>query len=220
MEKRALRVRILPERQRVDLRGVNEPLLGLRVELFHRSNSSCGARCGALVICAIVVAAGEQGASTTELAQDDFSHSPPHVNGLGSGAAKPRVSGSVDRSGVCFCLVETALDHVGSGDGCTECLDQFLDQLVRDVAPDILELCLGENGIERSDHSHSRSQRTITGTTIPKLPIQARDLSLTQFQLGLGLLQGNGIVLLRSARRGGLIFATSAFALTSFPATA
>ena len=107
--------------KRVDLSGVIERLLDLRVELFHRSNSSWGARCD------IVVAAGEQGDFTTELAQDDFGHSPPHVNGLGRGAAKPRVSGSVDRSGVCFCLVEIALDRVGSGDGCTECQDEFLD---------------------------------------------------------------------------------------------
>ena len=106
----------------------------------------------------------------------------------------------MDSIGVCFCRVETVLDRVGSGDGCTECLDQFLDQLVGDITPDILDLCLGENRIEHSDQSRRRSQRTITGTLIPKLPFQALDLSLTAFQIGLGLLQGNGIVLPRSAR--------------------
>ena len=45
-----------------------------------------------LVIRAIVVVAGEQGDCTTELAHGDFSHSPPHVNRLGRGAAKGRVT--------------------------------------------------------------------------------------------------------------------------------
>lgn len=78
--------------KRVDLRGVVERPLDFRVELFHRSNSSCGARCGALVIRAIVVAAGEQGAFTTELAQDRFSHSPPRVNGLERGGREAPAS--------------------------------------------------------------------------------------------------------------------------------
>ena len=58
------------------------------------------------------------------IGQDDFSHDPPQVTDWGRGAANARVS--VDGTGG-FCLVEIALDHVGSGDGCTECQDQFLD---------------------------------------------------------------------------------------------
>lgn len=137
---------------------------------------------------AIVVAAGEQGDFTMELAQDDFSHDPPQVTDWGRGAAKARVS--VDGTDG-FCLVEIALDRVGSGDSCTECLDQFLDRLIAGIIPEILDLCLGETRLDHSDHSHRRSQRSITGTLIPKLSFQTLDLSLTAFQIGLGLLQGN-----------------------------
>jgi hypothetical protein len=149
---------------------------------------------------AIVVAAGEQGDFTTELTHDDFSYSPPQVNRLGRGAAKARV-GSVDGSGVHFCL-ETVLDRLSGRNSRTKILDQFLDRLLRYVAPEILDLGLGENRNKRSDHSRGRFQRTVTGTSIPgiEFPIQALDLSLRLFQFGLGLLQGNGFVMPRSVR--------------------
>jgi hypothetical protein len=63
------------------------------MNLFWVSGSNCSM--GRILLAvridhrAIVVAAGEQGDLTTELAQDDFSYS---VNRLGRGAAKARVS--------------------------------------------------------------------------------------------------------------------------------
>jgi hypothetical protein len=106
------------------------------MNLFCVSESNCSIGRILLVVRighrAIVVAAGEHGDFTTELAQDDLSHSPPRWCAW---RESPRlVIGSVDSIGVCFCR-EIAPDRVGSGDGFSECLDQFLDQLVRDVTP-------------------------------------------------------------------------------------
>ena len=71
------------------------------MNLFCVSESNCSIGRILLVVRighrAIIVAAGEQGDFPTELAHDDFSHSPPQGNRLGAGPRKPasryRISG-------------------------------------------------------------------------------------------------------------------------------
>jgi hypothetical protein len=86
---------------------------------------------------AIVVAAGEQGDFTTELAHDDFSYSPPQVNRLGRGAAEARVSLS-DQWTVAvsaFAVLRRLLIGVSGGNGRTKIHDQFLDRFQVSSSP-------------------------------------------------------------------------------------